>query len=357
MSTPAVTVTSSPSRRHLEHDTGVTVRQDVGVNGSARPRALVTAPLRGEGYDRLTGMADVVYDPWIDQQPLRMYSSAQLAARLEEEEADVLVVEADAVGAEVFQRKLRAVASTRGDPNNVDVAAATAAGVPVLHCPGRNADAVAELAVALTFALARHLGRADADVRAGEVYRNGTIPYQRFRAWELAGRTAGLVGLGAVGRALRWRLAGLGMTVVAYDPYHDEADVSLQELLERSHLVSMHAPVTSETTGMIGAAQFGAMQPGALFLNTARAQLHDTDALVEALTSGHLGGAGLDHFAGENLPVDHPLVALPNVVLTPHIGGATWDTECRQASMVADDLAALLSGRAPARIVNPEVLG
>jgi D-3-phosphoglycerate dehydrogenase / 2-oxoglutarate reductase len=98
------------------------------------------------------------------------------------------------------------------------------------------------------------------------------------------------------------------------------------------------------------------MRDGVVFLNTARAQLHDTDALVEALRAGKVSAAGLDHFVGEWLPVDHPLVGMPNVVLTPHIGGATWNTEARQAQMVADDLEALLSGKTPAYIVNPEVL-
>jgi D-3-phosphoglycerate dehydrogenase len=118
----------------------------------------------------------------------------------------------------------------------------------------------------------------------------------------------------------------------------------------------MHAPVTPETTGMIGAAQFAAMKPGAIFINSARAHLHDTDALTEALRSGHLRGAGLDHFVGELLATDHPLAALQNVVLTPHIGGATWDTEVRQAQMVADDIERLLNGERPTHIVNPEVL-
>lgn len=325
------------------------------MDGKDRPRALVTAPLRGEGLARLQELADVVYDPWIDQNPLRMYSSPQLAERAAAERADILVVEADIVGREVFERPLMAVAATRADPVNVDVAAATASGVPVLHCPGRNADAVAELAVGFVFALNRHVFSADADVRAGEVYRDGRIPYQRFRAWELAGRTAGLVGLGSVGRALRWRLEGLGMTVVAHDPYSDEAKLSLDEVLARSDVISLHAAVTPETTGMIGAEQFSAMRDGGLFVNTARAQLHDTDALVEALRSGKLGGAGLDHFVGEHLPVNHPLTKLPNVILTPHIGGATWDTECRQASTVADDVAQLVDGKRPSHLVNPEV--
>ena len=319
----------------------------------------MTAPLRGPGFAKLRQLADVVYDPWIDQTPLRIYSAEQLAERIAGEGADVVVVESDSVRGPVFEqgrRALRAIASTRGDPNNVDIAGATAAGIPVLNTPARNADAVAELAVALLLAATRHLLTADSDVRSGNTFRDGVIPYQRFRGWEIAGLTAGLVGLGAVGRALRWRLVGLGMRVIAYDPYHDEARHSLDELLGEADVVSMHAPVTDDTVGMIGAEQFAAMRDGVVYLNTARAQLHDTDALVAALRDGKVAAAGLDHFAGEWLPADHPLTAMPNVVLTPHIGGATWNTEARQAQMVADDLEALLSGGAPTHIVNPEVL-
>ena len=317
----------------------------------------MTAPLRGPGFDKLQELADVVYDPWIDQTPLRIYSAEQLAERIVGESADVVVVESDSVAGPVYELGLRAVASTRGDPNNVDIPGATAAGIPVLNTPARNADAVAEMAVALLLAATRHLVTADADVRSGNIFRDGTIPYQRFRGWEIAGRTAGLVGLGAVGRALRWRLSGLGLQVIAYDPYNDEALHSLDELLREADIVSLHAPVTDDTVGMIGAEQFAAMRDGVVFLNTARAQLHDTDALVGALRAGKVAAAGLDHFAGEWLPTEHPLVGMSNVVLTPHIGGATWNTEARQAQMVADDLEALLSGNTPAHIVNPEVLG
>src|SRR5579884_242284 len=265
-----------------------------GAMAGARPRALVTAPVRGPGLETLEELADLVVDPWIDHQPIRLYNAEQLAERAAAEKADILIVEADQCGGPVFEQPLRAVASTRGDPNNVDVAAATAAGVPVLRAPARNADAVAELAVGLLLAATRGLLAADRDVRADEIYKKGTIPYQRFRAWQLAGRTAGLVGLGAVGRALRWRLQGLGMNVVAYDPYAVDATYSLEQLLAVSDVVSLHAPVTQETAGMIGAEQFAAMKEGVVFLNTARAQLHDTDALVAALASGKVGAAGLD---------------------------------------------------------------
>ncbi|BBZ45785.1 NAD(P)-dependent oxidoreductase [Mycobacterium parmense] len=326
---------------------------------TSRPRALVTAPLRGPGFAKLRQLADVVYDPWIDQTPLRIYSAEQLAERIDAEAADVVVVESDSVGGPVFEqgsRALIAVAATRGDPNNVDIEGASAAGVPVLSTPGRNADAVAELTVALLLAVTRHVLPADADVRGGNIFRDGGIPYQRFRGREIAGLVAGLVGLGAVGRATRWRLSGLGLRVIAHDPYNDEARHALGELLDQADVVSLHAPVTERTVGMIGAREFAAMRDGVVFLNTARAQLHDTDALVDALRGGKVAAAGLDHFAGEWLPPDHPLTTMPNVVLTPHIGGATWDTEARQAQMVADDLEALLSGGTPAHIVNPEVL-
>jgi len=238
----------------------------------------------------------------------------------------------------------------------VEVAAATAAGVPVLRAPGRNADAVAELAVALLFAATRGLIPADKDVRAGEIYRDGKIPYQRYRAWELSGRTVGLVGLGAVARALRWRLRGLGMEVLAYDPYAPEATSTLDELFERSDVISVHAPVTPETTGMIGKTEFAKMRDGVVYLNTARAKIHDTDALVDALRSGKVGAAGLDHFEGEHLPTDHPLTEFSSVVLTPHIGGATYNTETNHTRTIAEDLCRLLAGARPLHIVNPEVL-
>src|SRR5262249_27992481 len=272
----------------------------------------------------------VIEDSWISETTMRLYNAEQLAERITETGASIVICEADKCAGPVLETGLLAIASTRGDPTNVDIPGATAAGIPVLHAPGRNADAVgaagAEMLMAVLMAVNRHVLRADADVRSGEVFRDGTIPYQRFRAWQVAGRTAGLVGLGAVGRATKWRLEGLGMKVIASDPYAADAQHSLDGLLERADVVSMHAMVTPETLGMIGSKQFAAMKDGAIYLNSARAALHDTDALVDALQSGKLAGAGLDHFEGEMLPAGHPLIDLPNVVLTPHIGGATYDT-------------------------------
>ena len=174
-----------------------------------RPRALVTAPFRGEGMETLRSLADVVYDPWIEQVPLRLYNGEKLAARIEAEGANLLIVESDSVKGPVLDLPLLCIGSCRGDPNNVDIAAATAARIPVLRAPGRNAERRrGDHARASMFAVNRWLVPADHDVRTGEVYAEGKIPYQRYRAWELSGRTVGIVGLGAVGRAAKWRFEG-----------------------------------------------------------------------------------------------------------------------------------------------------
>jgi D-3-phosphoglycerate dehydrogenase len=323
---------------------------------SREHRALVLSPMRGPGWEALQELADVVYEPFIEQKPLRLYNDEQLADRMQAEGATIVVCEGDRVGPATLDLKPVVIGATRGDPTNVDVPAATERGVPVLNAPGRNADAVAELTVGLLFAAARHVVAADDDVRAGETYRDGTIPYQRFRGWELAGRTAGIVGYGAIGRALAWRLEGLGMRVIAHDPYAAEASYELGDLLAEADVVSMHAPVTPDTMKMIGEKQFAQMRAGSIYLNAARAALHDVDALVDALESGHLAGAGLDHFEGEVLSPDAALAKLPNVVLTPHIGGATYNVEANHAQLMADGIAAILNGDKPTNCVNPEVL-
>ena len=319
-------------------------------------RALVTAPFRGRGLAKLQSLATVVHEPWIDQVPLRIYDAAGLAARASAEGADILVVESDLVAGPVFDLPLVAVAATRGEPTNVDLVAATEAGVPVLHTPGRNADAVAELTVALLFAVARRLVVADGEVRAGRVFADGTIPYQRHRTWELAGRTAGLVGLGAVGRAVQWRLAGLGMNVIACDPANPDAHHSFDDVLAGSDVVSLHASLNGSTRSLMDAKALEAMRDGAILINTARGALVDTDALVDALAIGKLAGAGIDHVEGEVLPEGHRLLAMPEVVFTPHIGGATHDTESRGAEMVAGDVERLIAGDTPRYCANPQVL-
>jgi D-3-phosphoglycerate dehydrogenase len=327
------------------------------VTGTTGDRVIFsTAPLRGPGLDRLRELGEVVLDPWIDHHPLRLSNGEQLAERAREVGATVLICEADQCQGPVFDLPLEAIGSTRGDPTNVDLPGATAAGIPVLRAPGRNADGVAELAVGLLLAATRGIVAADRDVREGQVYRDGSIPYQRFRGWQIAGQTVGIVGLGAVGRAAAWRFEGLGMRVISADPFAPDATHDLDDLLAEADVISMHAAVTPDTVGLISAERLARTKPGVVYVNTARAALHDLDALTAALASGHVAAAALDHFEGENLAVDHPLVAMANVVLTPHIGGASYDTEANHTMLMATGLAALLAGDTPPNLANPEVL-
>ncbi len=320
-------------------------------------KALITASFSGEGLDILKDVADISHDSWLEYGELRIYGPDELAERVKREKADILICEADFCMGAVLDLPLIVIGSTRGDPSNVDVKTATEKGIPVLHAPGRNADAVAELTVGLIFAARRHIIPADQDLRHCEVFKNGTIPFQRYRGWEVNGKTIGIIGLGAIGRAVRWRMEGLGMKVISYDPHNQEAThTDLNALLAESDIVSMHASPVPDTLGMMGEAQFAHMKKGAVYINTARAALHDLDALTAALKNGQLSAIALDHFDGEQLPANHPLLSMENAVLTPHIGGATYDTEFNHSKMIAEDIVRVLHKERPRFIANPEVL-
>jgi D-3-phosphoglycerate dehydrogenase / 2-oxoglutarate reductase len=327
-------------------------------------RILSLAPLRGPGLESLRSLGEIEIDPWSDHVPIKLHNAQQLIDRTSG--VEVLIVEADHVPAELFSRRpeVRIVASCRGEPVNIDIAAATSAGVPVVHAPGRNADAVADLAVGLVYAVVRGIVRADHDVRAGRWIDEGRIAYQRFQGREISSLVIGLVGCGAVGRAAARRLSALGARVLAFDPYADAADVraagaepvSLEFLLAESDVVSIHAPLNASTRGLLGEGELARMKPGALLVNTARFGIVQEAPLMEALRSGRLAGAAFDHFPNEFLPVDHELISMPNVVLTPHIGGSSIETIEVQTSLIAAGITSLLAGGEPVNLMNPEAL-
>jgi D-3-phosphoglycerate dehydrogenase len=322
-------------------------------------KILSLAPLGGPGVEVLRSIGNLEIDSWNDHVPIKLHSADELVARLAG--VDVLIVEADHVPAEVIERSgFRAIAVCRGDPVNVDVAAATKRGIPVLSTPGRNAEGVAELTLALTLALTRHVVEADDDIRAGRFVVDDRIPQQRYPARELRSLVVGLVGLGAVGRAAARLFRAVGARVIASDPYVKSADhmelVSLEELLRRADVVSIHAALNEHTRGLIAAGQFGTLKRGALLVNTARFEIVDEAALLEALRTGALAGAAFDHFAGEFLPPGHPLSAMRNVVLTPHLGGTTVETVAEHTRLVAEGLARMLKGETPPVLLNPETL-
>jgi phosphoglycerate dehydrogenase-like enzyme len=332
-------------------------------------KVLVLAPFDPTELSRLGALHAVVYESWIEQR--RMLSPDDLAARLDGDGFEAVVVEAEFVTRDVLEAVpgLRVVASARGKPVNVDVAAATERGVVVLQTPGRNAESVADLCLAMILDRVRHVGEAAAAVRRGEwsfgLDDDALVPYVRFRGVELGGRVLALLGFGAVARAVARRALGFGMVVRAYDPYADAASFascgvarveSLGELLDGAAVLSVHVEQTPETLGMLGLAELSLLPRGAVVVNTARARVVDQDALVSLLQSGHLGGVALDVFSPEPVPPSHPLLALPGALLLPHIGGATEDAVRHHSRMIREDMERLARGERPVRCANPAVL-
>lgn len=253
---------------------------------------------------------------------------------------------------------LRCISRHGAGYNSVDIPAATAKRIPVLVAAGVNAQSVAELTIGLMIAVARSIPMHDANLH-GARWIKGPAGTQ------IGGRTMGIVGLGAIGKRVAHAAAGLGLKVMAYDPYINaaidgvERVASLDDLLARAEVLSLHCPLTDETKNMIGAAALAALPKGAILLNAARGPIVDEDALVGALRSGHLLGAGLDTFRDEPPAADCPLLSLPNVVLSPHIGAHTGYANDAVSATAAENLLRVLDGKRvdPAFCVNPEILG
>jgi len=308
---------------------------------------------------------EVAHEDWRVRQAI-YFDGSTFAERIRQLGADVLIVEADLVHAEVLERcPLRMIGCCRGDPVNIDLELATRKGIPVFHTPGRNADAVADITLAFMLMLARHLpqvaetfrGAGLAFERAGDFLEM----YNRFTGVELGGQTVGLVALGAVGREVAARLRAFKARVLAYDPYVRQPPegvelTGLEELLRASDFVSLHAPVTAETQNLVSRERLALMKPSAYFINTARAALTDEDALYEMLVAGRLAGAALDVLHNEPLQGDNRFLSLPNVIVTPHLGGATHDVVRHQSDIVVDAIESYLRGERPRWIANPEVL-
>lgn len=270
---------------------------------------------------------------------------------------DALIAGADRVTAAVIAAatpNLKIIAKHGVGYDNIDMAAARRHCIPVTITPGANSIAVAELTLGLMLAVARRIPQLDRTVRAGS--------WRRVIGGELAGKTLGLVGTGRIGSEVARRAAAFAMDIIACDPYPQQELTacygvqycSLPEVLARSDVLSLHAPVTPATAGIINAHTMGQMKKAAILINTARGELVVEDDLVAALENGTLAGAGLDTFAHE--PVRNPrLLALPRVVLTPHAGAQTREAVCNMAMMAAREVVRVLSGQAPLHPVPEEL--
>ena len=232
--------------------------------------------------------------------------------------------------------------------DNVDLAAAAEKGIVVTNTPGANSASVAELALALMLALARQVPEADKAVHQGK--------FPRLNGASIEGKTVGILGLGAIGKQLARRLVGFDCQILAYDPlpnrefcrqYKVELIESIDTILPQADFVSLHLPLLPETRGLVNSAFLGKMKKGAYLVNTARGEVVDEQALLMALQSGHLKGAGLDAFAVEPPPADHPLLALPQVIATPHLGAQTDGATNNMGWLAMRDCLAVLRGEEP----------
>jgi D-3-phosphoglycerate dehydrogenase / 2-oxoglutarate reductase len=271
-------------------------------------------------------------------------------------DVDAALVGNDAVTERVIAAapRLKVVSKHGVGVDNVDVPAATRAGVIVTNTPGANQVAVAEMAVALIMALTRKLAYHDTLVKSGG--------WSRIIGTEIAGKTVGLVGLGRIGKEVVLRLEGFLVKFLAYDVYQDNTFaaehavrfVTLDELLAGSDIVTLHAVLTVDTQSLIGEKELALMKPGAYLVNTARGGLIDEQALYRALSENRLAGAGLDVFADEP-PKNSPLLQLGDkVLLAPHLGAQTTETVLRMGRMAAENIVQVLRGEKPLGLVNPE---
>ena len=320
-------------------------------------RALILAPFSSQYLTHLRRSLDVAYESWLDTR--QIYDPEQLAMRLRDESIAALVVESDFVFEDTFEGapRLKFVGVCRNATYQIDVEAATRHEVVVVNTPARNAQAVAEHALGLMFALARRIPFAHNYVTGGR-WKNPAAPYIEMRGAELAGRTLGIIGLGAIGRSLVTMASGIGMRCIAYDPYAAKdpsiAMMELDPMLSDTDFVSIHAPLTPETHGLLDARRLGLMKPTSYMVNLSDAQIVSESALVSALRNRSIAGAAMDVFEAQPLPPNSPLRSLDNIVLTPHLGGATEETVERHSEMMSTDLLRFLRGERPINLVNPD---
>ncbi|UCD73256.1 MAG: 2-hydroxyacid dehydrogenase [Candidatus Bathyarchaeota archaeon] len=293
---------------------------------------------------------------------------SKVAAEIKDTE--ILVVQFAPVSEETIKagKKLKLVACSRSTPVNVDLEAATEAGIPVIKGAGRNADSVADFTMGLLLSEVRHIARAFESVRNGTYtgYQGGAREKWRKSIPELKGKTMGIVGVGFIGVKLAERAKGFGLRLLGYDPYVSEEKMrdidvektDLETLLKESDFISVTVRLTPETTGMIGKKEFDMMKETAILVNTSRGAVIDEDAMYAALKNKKIAGAALDVFVKEPITEDpdNKFIHMDNVTFTPHLAGPSDDMMYRGSCIIAEDIARFLKGEKMKNIMNPSVL-
>jgi D-3-phosphoglycerate dehydrogenase len=275
-------------------------------------------------------------------------------------DADGLIIRIGSIDRETMAaaRKLKVIGRPGIGLDNVDVAAATESGIPVVIAPGANTRSVAEHALALILASAKDMVNSDRKTRAGDFFdvRNA------YKSFELSGKVLGLVGYGNIGKELARLCTAIGMKVIVHDPFINPGSIvqgyryvnRLDQILRDSDVVSLHVPLTEKTRNMIGERELGLMKPSAVLINCARGGVIDEKALIAALGSNRLHGAGLDVFSSEPVAADNPWRDIDNVIVTPHMAGQSREAAARASTMAAEGVLAVLNGEKWPHVANRE---
>lgn len=308
----------------------------------------------------LSGLYPIVDDDGFEVTSIDDSASADFADALAR--ADALIVRsATQVTRDVITRapQLRAIGRAGVGVDNVDLASASELGIAVFNAPGGNTIAAAELTMALLISVARKIPSAEASLRAGHWDRAA------FKGVELRGKTLGLIGAGRIGGEVALRCQAFGMPVIVYDPYltDERADeigvqlLGLEDVLDHGDFISIHVPLTEETSGICGVDALKRMKPTAFVVNASRGGVVDEAALADALKTGEIAGAALDVYEREPLPDDSPLRDAPNLVLTPHLGASTAEAQVGVATEVAEKIKTLLTTGDGSEAINARDLG
>lgn len=317
-------------------------------------------------------MGEVTLDGWAKGMP--KFSEEELIARTKD--ADIIITSYDDITRGVIEnaKNLKLIACTRATPVNVDMAAAKERNIPVIYTPGRNSDSTAEMTIGLMLAVARNIPQAHSALKAGKFTGNPEAkkvtkdglkvdmiwdmdmdsPYMIFKGTQLHGKTLGIVGYGSIGRRVGKIARAIGMELLIYDPFVGEIDVeefgvrkalSLKQVMQESDFITCHMKITDETKGCISREMISYMKPTAYFINASRGAILDEAALIDALREKRIAGAAFDVYASEPLASNHPYVTeLDNVVITPHIAGATNEVLTNHTRMIVGEVRRFLNG-------------
>jgi len=335
-------------------------------------KILVTAEVNREIIQEIELYGEVVYEGWGKKH--RKLTEDEIIELSENK--DILITSYDPITVKVINscKKLKLIACTRANPVNIDINAAKRKGIPVVYTPGRNSDCAAEYTIAMILDISRHIADSYIELKNGHYlsknpYVKSNIsglkedvtwalgpdsPYVIFKGIQLKNHILGIIGYGSIGKKVSKIAAAFGMKIYVYDPFMSFLEindnvvqkVSYDKLLEESDFISCHCKVNKDTMGLVGKNEFRKMKKTAYFINTSRGAIIDENALIEALRKKEIAGAALDVFASEPLNIDHPFIKeLNNVLITPHLAGATYDAIDNHTHIIVEDIKNFINNR------------